>query len=153
MKTENPCQCTHFGPLLGYCDHQIHKLMDRRLRRLDISPMQCRVLSYLYNARGEVNQRMLEQFLMVQPSTVNGIVSRLEEKGLLKRTASARDGRCRLLVLTEAGSSLHTQLEDIFARTEAQMEQGFTAGELAQLHSLLLRVAANLADCSEEDAP
>ena len=32
----------HFGALFGYCDHQVHKLMGRMLRRYDVSPMQRR---------------------------------------------------------------------------------------------------------------
>ena len=46
--TERP---EHFGPLFGYCDHQAHKLMDRRLRQYDVSPMQCRTLIYLHETR------------------------------------------------------------------------------------------------------
>lgn len=33
-------QQEHFGPLLGYCDHQMMKLMVRKLRGYDVSPMQ-----------------------------------------------------------------------------------------------------------------
>ena len=92
--TERP---EHFGPLFGYCDHQAHKLMDRRLRQYDVSPMQCRTLIYLHETEGPVNQKQLERHLMVKASTVNGIVDRLEEKGMLRRTASKSDGRCRIL--------------------------------------------------------
>lgn len=144
---------THFGPLMGYCDHQVHKLMDRRLRCLDVSPMQCRVLDFLYHAEGDVNQRALEQFLMVKPSTVNGIVSRLEEKGLIHRSTSHRDGRCRLLSLTDTGRTAHDTLKGVFAQVETQMEQGFSPEELALLHSFLLRVADNLTEKDEEVTP
>ena len=74
--TERPA---HFGMLLGYCDHQTHKFMNRLLREYDVSPMQCRTLTFLHDAPGEVNQKTLERYLMVKPSTVNGIVDRLEE--------------------------------------------------------------------------
>ena len=80
--TERP---EHFGPLFGYCDHQVQKLMDRQLRQYDVSPMQCRTLTYLHEAEGEVNQKQLERHLMVKPSTVNGIVDRLEGKEMLRR--------------------------------------------------------------------
>ena len=95
--TERP---EHFGPLFGYCDHQVQELLDRRLRQYDVSPMQCRTLTYLHEAKGEVNQKQMERHLMVKPSTVNGIVDRLEEKGMVTRTASRTDGRCRILALT-----------------------------------------------------
>lgn len=83
-----------FGPLLGYCDHQACRLMVRRLRRFDVSPMQCRTLTYLHRQTGDVTQKMLQQHLMVRPSTVNGIVDRLEEKGLVTRSTGKTDGRC-----------------------------------------------------------
>lgn len=75
----------HFGALFGYCDHQVHKLMGRMLKRYDVSPMQCRTLMFLHDAEGSVNQKTLERHLMIKPSTVNGIVDRLEEKGLVYR--------------------------------------------------------------------
>ena len=49
------------GVLIGYCDHQMHRLMTKKLRQYDVSPMQCRTLTYLQEAEGQVNQRMLEQ--------------------------------------------------------------------------------------------
>ena len=106
--TERP---EHFGPLFGYCDHQVQKLMDRRLRQYDVSPMQCRTLTYLHEAEGEVNQKQLERHLMVKPSTVNGIVDRLEEKGMVRRSVSEWDGRCRLLSLTEEGRRFHDDFQ------------------------------------------
>lgn len=148
--SHDPQQCEHLGPLMGYCDHQIHKLMDRRLRRYDISPMQCRALGFLQRAQGDVNQKALEEFLMVKPSTVNGIVSRLEEKGLITRTASSRDGRCRLLHLTEQGRAINSQFWDIASQVNRQLEHGFTPEELAQLRSFLLRIADNLTQSPQE---
>ena len=47
MKQKSAAQ-EHFGPLLGYCDHQMMKLMVRKLRQYDVSPMQCRTLTFLY---------------------------------------------------------------------------------------------------------
>ena len=149
MEPCKPCAPEHFGPLLGYCDHQIQTLMGKLLRQYDVSPMQCRTLNYLHRQTGEVNQKMLEQFLMVKPSTVNGIVDRLEEKGFLRRTTSARDGRCRILTLTEQGRQFHDIFTQVIGQVHRQMEQGFTAQELETLKSFLMRVAQNL--CREED--
>ena len=139
----------HFGPLMGYCDHQAQKLMGRMLRQYDVSPMQSRTLIYLHKQTGEVTQKMLEQFLMVKPSTVNGIVDRLEEKGLLRRTTSKVDGRYRILTLTEEGVHFYDDMIRVAHEVEDRMERGFTPEELDTLKSYLLRVAHNL---REEDA-
>ena len=148
-----PCiteQPEHFGPLFGYCDHQVQKLMVRRLRQYDVSPMQCRTLTYLHEAEGPVNQKQLERHLMVKPSTVNGIVDRLEEKGMVKRTASASDGRCRILALTAPGMQFYDRFTAIVREVNDRLEKGFSPEEIRLLTALLLRVAENL---SEEDAP
>ena len=148
-----PCiteQPEHFGPLFGYCDHQVQKLMVRRLRQYDVSPMQCRTLTYLHEAEGPVNQKQLERHLMVKPSTVNGIVDRLEEKGMVKRTASASDGRCRILALTAQVMQFYDRFTAIVREVNDRLEKGFSPEEIRLLTALLLRVAENL---SEEDAP
>lgn len=144
-----PTVPTNFGPLFGYCDHQMQKLMNRKLRQYDVSPMQCRTLVFLHEATEPVNQRMLEQFLMVKPSTVNGIVDRLESKALLRRTASERDGRCRILSLTEEGRQFYDCFCIVQREATACLERGFTPEEKAQMLALLTRVARNLSE--EED--
>lgn len=134
----------HFGPLLGYCDHRVMTLMGRKLRQYDVSPVQGRTLVYLHEQSGAATQKQLEQFLMVRPSTVNGIVDRLEEKGLLTRTACPTDARCRILTLTERGMLYYDDLTAVARQVEAQLEQGFSPEELATLRSYLLRLADNL---------
>ena len=120
----------HLGVLMGYCDHQIHRLMTKKLRQYDVSPMQCRTLTYLQEAEGQVNQRMLEQHLMVKPSTASGIVGRLEEKGLVRRQTSDSDGRCRILALTDSGRQFYRQFLAIAEQVNQQAAQGFSPEEL-----------------------
>ena len=107
-------QQEHFGPLLGYCDHQMMKLMVRKLRGYDVSPMQCRTLTFLYEQQGDVTQKKLQEFLRVKPPTVNGIVERLEEKHLLTRSISPGDGRCKLLqsFLVRVAENLSRETEE-----------------------------------------
>ena len=138
----------HFGALFGYCDHQVHKLMGRMLKRYDVSPMQCRTLMFLHDAEDSVNQKTLERHLMIKPSTVNGIVDRLEEKGMVTRTASRTDGRCRILALTAQGKQFYDRFTAIVHEVNDRLEKGFSPEEIRLLTSLLLRVAKNL---SEED--
>ena len=146
--TERP---EHFGPLFGYCDHQVQKLMVRKLRQYDVSPMQCRTLTYLHEAEGEVNQKQLERHLMVKPSTVNGIVDRLEEKGMVRRSVSEWDGRCRLLSLTEEGRRFHDDFQDVLRQVNDRLERGFSQEEKAVFTDFLLRAARNLADEEETE--
>ena len=150
MKGCCPKAPEHFAPLLGYCDHQIQKLMEKELRQYGVSPMQCHTLTYLYKATHEVNQKMLQDFLMVKPSTVNGIVDRLEEKGFLVRTTGKEDGRCRILRLTEKGRAFHGDFVRIVRQVNDRMERHFSPEELAAFKGYLMRVAKNLSEETEE---
>ena len=114
--------------------------MERRIRQYDVSPMQCHTLTYLYKAEQEVNQKMLQEFLMVKPSTVNGIVDRLEEKGFLIRCAGKDDGRCRILRLTEKGCAFYDDFVRIVRQVNERMERSFTAEELTALKGYLMWV-------------
>ena len=143
-------QQEHFGPLLGYCDHQMMKLMVRKLRRYDVSPMQCRTLTFLKEQQHDVTQKTLQEFLRVKPSTVNGIVERLEEKHLLTRSVSPGDGRCKLLHLTEEGQYFYQEFIAIMESVHRQAEQGFSAEEVKLLQGFLHRVADNLSRETEE---
>ena len=140
----------HLGVLMGYCDHQMHRLMTKKLRQYDVSPMQCRTLTYLQEAEGQVNQRMLEQHLMVKPSTASGIVGRLEEKGLVRRQTSESDGRCRILALTDSGWQFYAQFCSIADQVNTQAGQGLSEEEKDTLRRLLLRVADNLSETQED---
>ena len=135
----------HLGPLLGYCNHRVLQRLGDELRQYDVTPIQCRTLTFLHEAREPVNQRALEQFLRVKPPTVNGIVTRLEEKGFLRRESSAADGRCRILTLTEQGAAFYDVFHAVVEENNDFMEQGFTPDELDTLRQLLLRLASRLA--------
>ena len=144
------CQSDHLGRLLGQCEHRMRMVMDRSLRQYGVTPVQCRALMYLHRQPEPVTQRQLEQYMAVKPSTINGIVGRLEEKGLLTRDACQQDARCRVLRLTEEGRRFRSDFIRIAQKTNRQMEQGFSPEELGTLHRYLERVAQNLAAQMEE---
>ena len=137
------------GPMLGRCAHLNRERMEARLHRcdVDITPAQTHILLYLHRRGGTVSQVEVTEHLRVKPSTVNGIIDRMEEKGLLRRSVSQTDARCRLLTLTEKGGERHEQFRAAAAETEALLTHGLTEEEAAQLKALLCRVIRNL----EED--
>ena len=93
----------HIGPLLARCNQLCKQRMDTDLQKYDVTRAQAHVILYLLRMEpeGEVNQKDLEKHFRIKAPTVNGIMERLEEKGMLKRTSGQRDGRCRCLTVTE----------------------------------------------------
>jgi len=141
------CDMQALGPLLGHCAHLGKERMDARLASSDVTPAQTHVLLYLHHHGGQAPQSDITAHLKVKPSTANGILGRMEEKGLVERSVSAHDGRCRLITLTEKGAEEQAFFKRVFTETEALMTRGLTDAERQQLFGLLCRVLSNL----EED--
>ena len=140
---ENPL----LGPMLGYSAHLAKERLDARLTQYDVTPAQIHVLHYLHHHDNQALQGDVTAHLKVKPSTANGILDRMEEKGLLRRTISETDGRKRLITLTEKGASLQTECRQLFFETEELMLGSLTEEEQVLLFGLLRRVINNL----EED--
>ena len=135
------------GPMLGRCAHLARERMDARMSRFGMTPAQTHVLRYLRQNGGQMPQRELLENLKVKPSTVNGILDRMEEKGLVERSVSGTDARQRLVALTPAGREREKQAKQSFLEAEALIAKGLTEEETETLRALLERVIHNL----EED--
>ena len=137
----------HLGPLLGHAAHLARERMDARLSRYDMTPAQTHTLLYLNRCGGEAAQCALTDFLKVKPSTANGILDRMEEKGLIRRAADENDQRQKRVMTTEKGRELREQGQTAFQDAEAAMFRGLRPDEVDLLRSLLCRIIENL----EED--
>ena len=135
------------GPMLGRCAHLARERMDARMSRFGMTPAQTHVLRYLRQNGGQMPQRELLENLKVKPSTVNGILDRMEEKGLVERSVSGTDARRRVVALTPAGLEREAEAKQSFLEAEALIARGLTEEETNTLRSLLERVIHNL----EED--
>ncbi|WP_298032332.1 MarR family winged helix-turn-helix transcriptional regulator [uncultured Dysosmobacter sp.] len=135
------------GPVLGCCAHLAKERMDARLSGYDVTPAQTHALLYLHHHGGSAPQCELTAFWKVKPSTANGILDRMEEKGLVRRTVIGSDARKRLITLTEKGEERQLLFRERFMDTERALLRGFTLEEEQTLRSLLDRIIRNL----EED--
>ena len=137
----------HLGRLLSCCGRLAKLHVDAELRRRghDVTPPQSHALVYLYKHRDEeITQRDLEHAMRLKPSTINGIVDRLLEKDYITRCPSPRDGRCRLLQLTERGTALVDTLREALDQTDKFVLADLTEEEQVLLDGLLRRIIAHL---------
>ena len=146
MRQEDP---RRLGPTLGWAAQMAKCAMDARVSRYDVTPVQAHVLMYLHQHGGQAPQRELTEFLRAKPSTVNGILDRMEEKGLLRRSVSGADARRRLITLTEKGARQQALFQQSFLDIEASMVRGFSQEEQETLCALLDRVIQNLKEDSQ----
>ena len=141
------CNDKALGPMLGRCAHLARERMDARMSKYGMTPAQTHVLLNLRQQGGQLPQCELTALMRVKPSTVNGILDRMVEKGLLERTVSGMDARRRLVTLTPAGVERESQVKQSFQEAEALIARGMTEEETKTLRALLERVIHNL----EED--
>jgi DNA-binding MarR family transcriptional regulator len=118
--------------------------MDARVSRYDVTPVQAHVLMYLHQHGGQAPQRELTEFLRAKPSTVNGVLDRMEEKGLVRRSVIGEDARRRLITLTDKGREQQSRFTESFLANEEAMVRGFSPAERETLLELLERIVENL---------
>ena len=136
------------GRMISYCGHLGKLSNDQLLRQAgyDVTPVQTHLLLHLacWTGEQEASQRDLERKLRLKPSTVNGIVDRLEAKGYVTRRPSPQDGRVRLVSLTEAGWGKVEDFRGVVEKAERLYTAGLSAQEREQLERLLNQIITNL---------
>ncbi len=137
------------GPALSWAAKMAKANMDARVSRYDVTPAQAHVLLYLQQHGGQAPHHEMKEYLRVKPSTVNGVLDRMEEKGLLRRSVSGADARRRLITLTEKGARQQALFQQSFLDIEASMVRGFSQEEQETLCALLDRVIQNLKEDSQ----
>ncbi len=89
-------------------------------------------------------QRDLEREFSLRRSTASGILSQLEQSGLLRRETSAQDARLKTLVLTDEAVALCEERRRRIEAFEASLTENLSPAEQAQLLALLERVRNNI---------
>jgi DNA-binding MarR family transcriptional regulator len=117
-----------------FFEHGRPKIM-RAGQELELSPPQGIVLRFLDEPRpmGE-----LAALMHCDSSNMTGIVDRLEERGLVERTAAEGDRRVKLIALTEHGRALRDRLNRRIAEPPEVIES-LSASDLRALRDILRR--------------
>ena len=85
----------------------------------------------------------LSEILPMDNPAISRVVSKLVDKGILKRRRPREDRRIVLLKLTEDGVSLGLKLHDKLHSYEAKLVKGVPEGEIEALRSTIKKVLHN----------
>lgn len=114
---------------------------NRFLNQHDLTFSQVEIMMYLLHNSGKIiYQKEIERTFRLSNPTVTGILSRLEEKGMVIRRVDARDRRYRAVTLTESGEETMRNLGDGFQKAEELLFGCLEEEEEAQLLRLLEKV-------------
>src|SRR5262245_11773324 len=83
--------------------------------------------------RAPLSQQELGAALSLEKSSVSRLVQQLEQQGWVTRDRDARDGRLRLLHLTEAGAETIERLRQLLSAAHAALFERLTPHEQAAL--------------------
>ncbi|WP_206936020.1 MarR family winged helix-turn-helix transcriptional regulator [Roseococcus thiosulfatophilus] len=90
---------------------------------------------------GRVTQNHLGRLAAMDSATVQGVVRRLVDRGLVQAEADRQDRRTRILTITEAGAELLRAAQEAGRRANDSVLAPLSAAERRQLLSMLRRVA------------
>jgi len=105
------------------------RYVQQRLAQLDVTDLEVHVLWHLRKG-GQSPADLLRAF-GIQPSTLTGVLDRLEARRLIRRSRHPNDRRSLLLVLTPAGRRAATTVRQVLDGFEAEVRQRVSATDLA----------------------
>ena len=125
----------------------------RHVHRLDLTLPQYDVIISLGNTTGMQPKKLGEETLITK-GTLTGVVRRLEDKGLVERFASKKDGRSQIIRLTEAGRAIYEQTFPDHLIHINRLFDDYAAEEVSKLEADLVRlhqaIIAARGDSAEE---
>ena len=120
-----------------------HLLAAGRSREQALAPMEAKALNFFARQPGSTAAELVAHSGR-DKAQIARLIKPLLEAGLLVREADAADGRNIRLRATDAGRAVHRAMQQQRKRLAAQLIEGLSARELAQLNRLLARMRANL---------
>jgi DNA-binding MarR family transcriptional regulator len=133
-----------FTPYLLY--RVVNRLNNRllaRLKSLDVSPSQWRVLSVL-RSHGTLTIGKIVEYTLMEQSTVSRVIDQLEKDKFARRRAAAEDSRMIQVLLTREGVDAFEKILPAALRHEKIAMEGFTAREISTLKGYLVRLENNI---------
>ena len=133
------------GKLIKLISDEMRKNANNAMRSQDMTMSQFGALLELSRAPEEQRSlKELEQSLHVAQSTVAGIISRLEQKGLVEAFGDAADQRVKLVRITLAGCACVDNAEKDMVQAEQKLLSALTETEREIFYVLLQKVRNSL---------
>lgn len=136
MPTDTPAPAEPLGTVdaLVQLSFAIHRVLSSVGTEHDLSLVQIRLLGVLRGRQAGILE--LGTYLGLDKSSMSGLVSRAEKRGLVQRTRSPHDGRAVLVSLTDRGAGLVEAGTAEIGRRITALADTLPAGQRAQLARL-----------------
>jgi len=102
-------QCLNF--VLTKAQRNVHQLFKAELSPLGVTPGQYGVLRCLWDENAQTAKRLADR-LVLDGSTITGILDRMEQKGLIEKQTDPKDRRAMQVMLTPKGKKLQKPVSE-----------------------------------------
>ncbi len=104
---------------------------------IEVTPIQVMLLFFLQKNNGS-SLTQISQGLMLENSTVTGLVDRLEKSGYVKRSDHPDDRRVYLVNITEKGNKVANKALPIVKRLNEEIKKGYSKDEIEGFKKVLV---------------
>ncbi len=132
-----------FMRVIWQLDHALQKTSKRMEKSLGVTGLQRLVIRIVGRFPG-ILAGQLAKLLHLHPSTLTGVLKRLEEQGLLQRGADPFDARRSLFRLTQKGRSFDVAAEGTVEACVARTLKDAPSSQLVAARALLSEIAERL---------
>ncbi|MBT1170362.1 MarR family transcriptional regulator [Bifidobacterium sp. SO4] len=120
-----------------------NRRIDAAIRRIGLLPGQPKILECLNEQDGRTAKEICAECIL-DKSTMTGLLTRMEHKGLVRREASESDRRSYLVFLTDEGRDCAGRVAEIMAAADTTATDGMNDEERQSLREGLRCIIANL---------
>lgn len=130
--------------LFNYMAYSYRKL------KLDVTPIQGRILIALYNNKEMYCQKKIEEFVPCNKSTLSNILKTMEKNGLIKRIGDGDDSRKKNIILTTKAKKIIVILNDNKEKLKQDIMRGISVEEIKSFNDVLLKFKYNIERCKND---
>lgn len=130
--------------LFNYMAYNYKKL------KLDVTPIQGRILIVIHNNNGMHCQKKLEEFVPCNKSTLSNILKTMEKNGLIKRIGDDDDSRKKNIILTKKAKEILVMLNDNKEKLMQDIMRGISDEEIKSFNDVLLKFKYNIERCKND---
>lgn len=129
--------CINF--LLSSSQNTVFKYFSKKLSEYGITPSQYGVLNCLWHY-GELSPSKIREILILEPSSVSGILDKMQKNGLIERHIDKNNQRSIIVSTTEKSMSIKDNVEAIVREMNNKFLESLSDEERTILKKSLLKI-------------
>lgn len=136
----------HLGDMLYQANKELIAVVNRKLAGMNLGYSQLQTLMTLIRMGdgGEIDQEILAEIMQMDKSNVSRNLSKMQLEGYVEIVQSQKDGRKKIVRMTEKGENSVNSLKTILSGINNKMTDGLTETEQKAAISYLDRIIQNL---------